>query len=105
MGVRKTSKRFAANSPDAIARASSPATASSSPGTRDGASPENHGTTSRSASTVSGGAFRHAIGGAVVSTGISVLSLMMVAAVVDARYNCTQNAPAEGRARWEVGHD
>jgi hypothetical protein len=59
---------------------------------------------SRSASTAAGGAFTQAIGGAVVTTDISVLSLMTVAVAGDGQYNYMQKAPAEGRARWDLCH-
>src|SRR3989441_8347428 len=95
--VTKKSYGRAANSFDAIARATSPPVAASSEATAAGPSPSNHGTTSRSVSMVASGAPVQAItteGEAVVD--IALLSLMRLARPNRRRYNASSQPSAQG---------
>src|SRR5438876_265784 len=73
--VAKSSNVLPLNSFDSSARPMSPPLAASNPSMADGASPSNHGTTSRSVSTADNGEDTQVIGAAVVVEGIGVLSL------------------------------
>src|SRR5207245_9264339 len=95
----KKSYGRAANSFDAIPRATSPPVAASSEATAAGPSPSNHGTTSRSVSMVASGAPVQAITTeeeAIVD--IALLSLMRLARPNRRRYNVCNQPSAKDRS-------